>query len=140
MIDPTKRICELVTQRKRVLESGDPTKFEVATNLSRQIRELGKRPSMHNFPGALLLAVSHLAELQPLCNEFDVDDLDDAERRLAQLRQGIESIIDDLISYGNTLRLDQLELRDAIQALQENWMIRSLQTNDAIKTIVGNDV
>lgn len=139
MIDPTKRICELVTQRKRVLDSADPTKFEVATNLSRQIHELGKRPSMHNFPGALLLAVSHLAELHSLCNEFDVDDLDDAERRLAQLRNGIESIIDDLISYGNTLRLDQLELRDAIQALQENWMVRSLQTNDAVKSIVGND-
>lgn len=66
--------------------------------------------------------------------------LDDAEQRLSQLRIGIESIIDDLISYGNTLRLDQLELRDAIQALQENWMVRSLQTNDAVKSIVGNYV
>lgn len=140
MIDPAKRICELVAQRKRVLDSADPTKFEVATNLSRQIRELGKRPSMHNFPGALLLAVSQLAELQPLCNEFDVDDLDDAEQRLSKLRIGIESIIDDLVSYGNTLRLDQLELRDAIQALQENWMVRSLQTNDAVISVVGNDV
>lgn len=138
MFDPTKRICELVAQRKRVLDSADPTKFEVATNLSRQIHEMGKRPSMHSFPGALLLAVSHLAELQSLCNEFD--DLDDAEQRFLQLRNGIESIIDDLISYGNTLRLDQLELRDAIQALQENWMVRSLQTNDAVKSIVGTDV